>query len=68
MVTIVKAAGELGVSTTTVHRWLREGFVTGEHITPGAPWQIRLTDELLPSAAHSRYSRKPQKWRECEAQ
>jgi DNA invertase Pin-like site-specific DNA recombinase len=46
MVTIAKAAGELGVSTATVHRWLREGFITGEQITPGAPWQIRLTDEL----------------------
>ncbi|MCA1700559.1 MAG: recombinase family protein, partial [Actinobacteria bacterium] len=46
MVTISKAAGELGVSTATVHRWLREGFITGEQITPGAPWQIQLTDEL----------------------
>ena len=46
MVTIAKAAGELGVSTATVHRWLREGFITGEQITPGAPRQIRLTDEL----------------------
>ena len=46
MVTIAKAANELGVSTATVHRWLREGFITGEQITPGAPWQIRLADEL----------------------
>ena len=46
MVTIAKAAAELGVSTATVHRWLREGFVAGEQITPGAPWQIRLADEL----------------------
>ena len=46
MVTVATAAGELGVSTATVHRWLREGFITGEQITPGAPWQIRLTDEL----------------------
>jgi biotin operon repressor len=46
MVTIAKAASELGVSTATVHRWLREGFIVGEQITPGAPWQIRLTDEL----------------------
>jgi biotin operon repressor len=29
-----------------VHRRLREGFITGEQITPGAPWQIRLTDEF----------------------
>jgi hypothetical protein len=46
MVTVAKAASELGVSTATVHRWLREGFIVGEQITPGAPWQIRLTDEL----------------------
>jgi DNA invertase Pin-like site-specific DNA recombinase len=46
VVTVAKAASELGISTATVHRWLREGFITGEQITPGAPWQIRLTDEL----------------------
>ena len=46
VVTIAKAAQELSVSTATVHRWLREGFIVGEQITPGAPWQIRLTDEL----------------------
>jgi hypothetical protein len=46
IVTIAKAAAKLDVSTATVHRWLREGFITGEQITPGAPWQIRLTDEL----------------------
>jgi DNA invertase Pin-like site-specific DNA recombinase len=46
VVTIATAATELDVSTATVHRWLREGFITGEQITPGAPWQIRLTDEL----------------------
>jgi Recombinase/Recombinase zinc beta ribbon domain len=46
MVTIAQAANELDVSTATVHRWLREGFITGEQITPGAPWQIRLTNEL----------------------
>jgi DNA invertase Pin-like site-specific DNA recombinase len=46
IVTVATAASELGVSTATVHRWLREGFITGEQITPGAPWQIRLTDDL----------------------
>jgi hypothetical protein len=29
-----------------VHRWLNDGFIAGEQITPGAPWRIRLTDEL----------------------
>ena len=42
----ILAKAGLDVSTATVHRWLREGFITGEQITPGAPWQIRLTDEL----------------------
>jgi DNA invertase Pin-like site-specific DNA recombinase len=46
VVTIATAASQLGVSTATVHRWLREGFICGEQITPGAPWQIRLTPEL----------------------
>jgi hypothetical protein len=39
VVTIAKAADELGVSTATVHRWLREGFIVGGQITPGAPWR-----------------------------
>ena len=25
-----------------LYRWLRDGFITGEQITPGAPWQIRI--------------------------
>jgi hypothetical protein len=28
-------------------RWLLDGFIAGEQLTPGAPWRIRLTDELL---------------------
>lgn len=45
-VTVDKAAELLGVVPSTVHRWLTEGFITGEQITPGAPWRIRITDEL----------------------
>jgi DNA invertase Pin-like site-specific DNA recombinase len=45
-VTIAQAANELGVSTATVHRWLREGFITGEQVTRNAPWQIHITPEL----------------------
>jgi len=45
-VTVTQAANELGVSTATVHRWLHEGFITGEQPTPGGPWQIRITPEL----------------------
>ncbi len=34
------------INTSTVHRWLNDGFIAGEQITPGAPWRIRITDEL----------------------
>jgi DNA invertase Pin-like site-specific DNA recombinase/transposase len=44
--TIRKAAQILGVNTSTIHRWLNDGFIAGEQVTPGAPWQIRITDEL----------------------
>jgi excisionase family DNA binding protein len=27
---------------STVHRWLREGVLAGEQLTPGAPWRIVL--------------------------
>jgi hypothetical protein len=30
-----------------VHRWLGEGFIAGEQLTPGAPWRIRITDQVL---------------------
>ena len=46
VVSVAQAASELEVSTATVHRWLREGFITGRQVTPGAPWQIQLTPEL----------------------
>ena len=46
LVTIKKAAEILGVAPSTVHRWLADGFIAGEQITPGAPWQIRMTEEL----------------------
>ncbi|MDQ6806248.1 MAG: hypothetical protein M3065_15095, partial [Actinomycetota bacterium] len=45
-VTVARAASEVGVSTATVHRWLREGFITGEQMTRNAPWQINITPEL----------------------
>ena len=40
------AARELSIAPSTLLRWLDDGFVAGEQITPGAPWQIRLTAEL----------------------
>ena len=46
LATIRQAAKILGVYTSTIHRWLNDGFIAGEQVTPGAPWQIRITDEL----------------------
>jgi len=46
LVTVQKAAEILGVVPSTLHRWLNAGFIVGEQITPGAPWRIRMTDEL----------------------
>lgn len=45
-VTIVDAAKILGVVPSTVHRWLADGFIAGQQLTPGAPWRIRVTDDL----------------------
>jgi len=41
-----EAAVELGVCMSTIHRWLQEGILAGEQMTPGAPWRILLTDEV----------------------
>jgi transposase len=46
LVNIKQAANILGIAPSTIHRWLNAGFIPGEQITPGAPWQIRLTKEL----------------------
>ena len=46
LATIRKAAQILGMNTSTIHRWLAAGFIAGEQVTPGAPWQIRINDEL----------------------
>src|SRR5438128_1050934 len=37
---------ELGVTMSTIHRWLREGILAGNQMVPGAPWRILLTDEV----------------------
>jgi hypothetical protein len=44
LVTIAKAAEILQMAPSTVHRWISDGFIAGEQITPGAPWCIRLND------------------------
>jgi hypothetical protein len=44
--TVADAAHELRLAPSTLHRWLGDGFIAGEQITPGAPWRIRLTDDI----------------------
>jgi excisionase family DNA binding protein len=46
VVTIEAAADQLEVSTATVRRWLGDGLLPAEQVTPGAPWRIRLTDDV----------------------
>jgi len=43
LLTVADAAHQLGLAPSTLHRWLGDGFIAGEQLTPGAPWQIRLT-------------------------
>jgi len=46
VVSITRAAAELGVGVSTIYRWIADGFIPGEQAEPGAPWHIRLTSEL----------------------
>jgi hypothetical protein len=46
LLTVEAAADQLGVAASTLLRWLNDGFVGGEQVTPGAPWRIRMTKEL----------------------
>ena len=46
LLNVTAAARQLGIAPSTLLRWLDDGFVAGEQITPGAPWRIRLTEEL----------------------
>jgi hypothetical protein len=43
---LTETARALGVSGTTLYRWLREGFIAGTQLTPGGPWHIHVDDEL----------------------
>ena len=43
--TAQQAAEVLRVSVPTIHNWLNAGFIKGEQITEGAPWEILLTDD-----------------------
>lgn len=46
VVTIYKAEQILGVDHSTLYRWLKTGFITGEQLTPDGPWHLRITSEL----------------------
>jgi DNA invertase Pin-like site-specific DNA recombinase len=46
LLTVTDAAAELGLAPSTLHRWLGDGFIAGEQLTPGAPWRIRLTPAI----------------------
>lgn len=46
LLSLKQAAKVLGIVSSTLHRWINVGFIAGEQITPGAPWQIRMTEEL----------------------
>ena len=46
LLTVEATAKELGVAASTLLRWLSDGFIGGEQVTPGAPWRIRMTDNL----------------------
>jgi DNA invertase Pin-like site-specific DNA recombinase len=46
LLNVTAAARQLNIAPSTLLRWLNDGFVAGEQVTPGAPWRIRLTGEL----------------------
>ena len=43
--TAQQASQILQVSVPTIHGWLNAGFIKGQQVTEGAPWEIFLTDE-----------------------
>jgi len=46
LLSLQAAADQLGIAASTLLRWLNDGFIGGEQVTPGAPWRIRMTEEL----------------------
>ncbi len=46
VVSIDEAAAQLGVTHTTIRRWLAAGLLPAEQTTAHAPWRIRLTDAV----------------------
>jgi DNA invertase Pin-like site-specific DNA recombinase len=46
LLSIKQAAEALGLAASTMHRWVNDGFIAGEQVTPGAPWRIRVNTAL----------------------
>jgi DNA invertase Pin-like site-specific DNA recombinase len=46
LLNVAQAARQLGIAPSTLLRWLNDGFIAGEQVTPGAPWRVRLTGEI----------------------
>jgi DNA invertase Pin-like site-specific DNA recombinase/predicted DNA-binding transcriptional regulator AlpA len=46
LMSIRQTARELGIAASTIHRWIKDGFIAGEQLTPSAPWRIRVNDAL----------------------
>jgi len=46
LVSVREAARILGVSAATLHRCVNDGFIAGEQLTLGAPWRIRMSEQL----------------------
>ena len=46
VVTVAEAERILGVGKVTIYRWLRDGFITGEQLTAGSPWRIRINQAV----------------------
>jgi predicted DNA-binding transcriptional regulator AlpA len=51
LLSVAQTAALLGTAESTILRWLNDGIIAGEQLTPGAPWRIRLTDDLLARVA-----------------
>jgi DNA invertase Pin-like site-specific DNA recombinase len=46
VVALTEAQGILGVSRSTLHRWIADGFVVAEQDTPGGPRRVRIDAAL----------------------
>lgn len=42
------AAEALGITTQTVFKWLKRGWLSGHQLVKGMPWQIMIEDSQLP--------------------